>query len=211
MVDLWLEQAGSRWYGVARHEGKLVATVVAATREEADHILRGCLPLEAPASLVEEPSAEHRRVVRMLAGIEGGDETGKRFELSPAYVPEPLASVLCAAAAIPLGYVSTYGDIAAVAGTDARAVGKAMATNPLYPIVPCHRVVGSGYALVGYGGSSKARALRAKLARLRAEARGFDAAISIAAAGGLRAAPAEWAIARAVRDGVEDGPQLELW
>jgi O-6-methylguanine DNA methyltransferase len=211
MIELWLEQAGTRWYGVAHDDGKLVATAVAATCEEAGRIVRGCLPPEAKAPLAEEPCDELRRVVRMLADIEQGDESSKRFELSPEHLPEPLRSVLLAAASIPIGYVSTYGDIAAVAGTDALAVGKAMATNPLYPIVPCHRVVGFGYALVGYGRSRMVPALRAKLSRLRAEARGYDEATSIGAARGLRVAPAEWAIARAVRDGIEDGPQLGLW
>ena len=47
-----------------------------------------------------------------------------------------------------------------------------MATNPLYPIVPCHRVVGADMSLVGYGGKRSDRALRAKLSRLEGEARG---------------------------------------
>jgi O6-methylguanine-DNA--protein-cysteine methyltransferase len=48
-----------------------------------------------------------------------------------------------------------------------------MATNPLYPIVPCHRVVGADFSLVGYGGRKNLPALQAKLARLSKEAKGF--------------------------------------
>jgi methylated-DNA-[protein]-cysteine S-methyltransferase len=56
--------------------------------------------------------------------------------------------------AIPRGMTRTYGDIAREAGSPgaARAVGQAMARNPWPVIVPCHRVVGSGGSLTGFGG-----------------------------------------------------------
>lgn len=57
---------------------------------------------------------------------------------------------------IPYGEVMTYGQLAASMGGPpgaARAVGRAMATNPIPIIIPCHRVVGSKGALTGYGGA----------------------------------------------------------
>ena len=62
--------------------------------------------------------------------------------------------------------------IAKAADSEPRAVGRAMATNPLYPIVPCHRVVGADMSLVGYGGRQDEVAFNAKLNRLAAEKRG---------------------------------------
>jgi methylated-DNA-[protein]-cysteine S-methyltransferase len=55
---------------------------------------------------------------------------------------------------IPFGETRSYGDIAKAVGKPraARAVGRANNTNPLPVIVPCHRVVGAGGSLVGYGG-----------------------------------------------------------
>lgn len=55
-------------------------------------------------------------------------------------------------AKIPKGKVATYGEVAALAGNPkaARAVGMLMARNKDPKKVPCHRVVGSGGALVGY-------------------------------------------------------------
>jgi len=55
---------------------------------------------------------------------------------------------------IPRGQVRSYGWVAAQAGSPrgARAVGRAMATNPLPIVVPCHRVVGQGGQLTGFGG-----------------------------------------------------------
>lgn len=59
-----------------------------------------------------------------------------------------------AVAAIPAGRVATYGDIARSLGRPgaARAVGRAMATNPFPVVIPCHRVVGSDGSLTGFGG-----------------------------------------------------------
>lgn len=55
---------------------------------------------------------------------------------------------------IPAGETRTYGDIArAIKKPNAsRAVGSANHHNPLPVVIPCHRVIGSGGALVGYGG-----------------------------------------------------------
>lgn len=55
---------------------------------------------------------------------------------------------------IPRGQTMTYGQVARRAGSPraARAVGQAMARNPWPVIVPCHRVVGHGGRLTGFGG-----------------------------------------------------------
>ena len=55
---------------------------------------------------------------------------------------------------IPYGSTATYGGIAAALGRPgaARAVGGANHRNPVSIIVPCHRVVGAGSDLTGYGG-----------------------------------------------------------
>lgn len=55
--------------------------------------------------------------------------------------------------AIPFGETRTYGDIARAVNRPraAQAVGGACGRNPLSLLVPCHRVVGAGGALTGYG------------------------------------------------------------
>ncbi|HEY7272824.1 MAG TPA: methylated-DNA--[protein]-cysteine S-methyltransferase [Actinoplanes sp.] len=55
---------------------------------------------------------------------------------------------------IPYGEMRTYGAIATSLGdpTLARAVGTACNHNPVPVIVPCHRVVGAGGKMVGFGG-----------------------------------------------------------
>jgi O-6-methylguanine DNA methyltransferase len=73
--------------------------------------------------------------------------------------------VLKAVRRIPPGRVATYGDIAAIAGSPraSRAVGNIM-RECRDPGTPCHRVIGAGGALGGYGGN-----LQLKRELLRAE------------------------------------------
>jgi len=55
---------------------------------------------------------------------------------------------------IPYGETTSYGRIARRLGKPpgaARAVGAANGKNPIAVIVPCHRVVGEGGDLIGYG------------------------------------------------------------
>ncbi|MFD4951846.1 methylated-DNA--[protein]-cysteine S-methyltransferase [Streptomyces sp. NPDC058451] len=55
---------------------------------------------------------------------------------------------------IPYGETRSYGDLATALGKPgaSRAVGLANGKNPVGIIVPCHRVIGTGGSLTGYGG-----------------------------------------------------------
>jgi len=55
---------------------------------------------------------------------------------------------------VPYGQTVSYKELAERTGNPkaSRAVGSAMATNPIPIVVPCHRVLRSGGALGGYGG-----------------------------------------------------------
>ena len=59
---------------------------------------------------------------------------------------------------IPFGKTITYGEIAAqiarergISRMSAQAVGGAVGANPILIIMPCHRVIGAGGNLTGYG------------------------------------------------------------
>lgn len=63
---------------------------------------------------------------------------------------------------IPFGETTTYGELARELGDPvlARAVGRAVGSNPLSVIVPCHRVLGKDGRLTGYaGGLERKRSL----------------------------------------------------
>ena len=73
--------------------------------------------------------------------------------LAPAGTPfqQRVWAALCE---IPFGATASYGDTAARIGNPraCRAVGMANHQNPILIAVPCHRVIGAGGRLVGYGG-----------------------------------------------------------
>jgi methylated-DNA-[protein]-cysteine S-methyltransferase len=58
------------------------------------------------------------------------------------------------------GATTTYGALARALGrpSASRAVGAANGANPLWLIVPCHRVIGSDGALTGYAGGLQRKA-----------------------------------------------------
>jgi len=55
--------------------------------------------------------------------------------------------------AIPYGGTATYGEVASAVGSPgaARAVGGSLSRCPLFPAVPCHRVVMAGDGFSGWG------------------------------------------------------------
>lgn len=64
--------------------------------------------------------------------------------------------VWAALRAIPAGETRSYGQVAAAIGAPGavRAVGTANGANPVWLVVPCHRVVRSDGSVGGYGGGS---------------------------------------------------------
>ena len=67
--------------------------------------------------------------------------------------------------AIPYGETKTYGDLAAILGVSAQAVGQACGANTIPIIVPCHRVLGA----TSLGGFSGRGGIEAKVALLKLE------------------------------------------
>jgi methylated-DNA-[protein]-cysteine S-methyltransferase len=78
-----------------------------------------------------------------------------RFDLplAPRGTPFQLR-VWQAVESVPYGETRSYRDIAERIGSpkSVRAVGAANGANPLPLVIPCHRIVGAGGALTGFGG-----------------------------------------------------------
>lgn len=82
---------------------------------------------------------------------------GQRQDFNLSLAPDVTAfqgRVLAALQEIPYGQTRSYQDIATAIGNPraVRAVGGANGSNPLPIVIPCHRVIGSGGALTGFGG-----------------------------------------------------------
>jgi len=102
-------------------------------------------------------------------GLAGCDDAVWRTSLPEADREATLASgrkVLRACRNIPHGQTATYGALAARVGSPAaaRAVGGAMAANPIPLIIPCHRVLRADGGLGGFsttgGTATKQRLLQ---------------------------------------------------
>jgi methylated-DNA-[protein]-cysteine S-methyltransferase len=90
---------------------------------------------------------------RQLEAYFAGELRDFDIELAPTGTPFQL-QVWQALRAIPYGQTASYGEIARAVGQPgaARPVGGANNRNPIAIVVPCHRVIGSGGSLTGYGG-----------------------------------------------------------
>jgi methylated-DNA-[protein]-cysteine S-methyltransferase len=98
---------------------------------------------EVPASIVRSFAAYFAGETEVIDTIEVG-LSGTPFQ----------NRVWSALRGIPPGETRAYGAFAEQLGRPhaARAVGHANGANPLSIVVPCHRLVGAGGALVNYGG-----------------------------------------------------------
>jgi methylated-DNA-[protein]-cysteine S-methyltransferase len=118
-----------------------------------------------PARVVEQPSSldvARRELDEYFGGARHAFDLPLDLRLCTAFGRR----VLAVTAAIPYGSVSTYDRVAAAAGAEraGRAVGGALAANPVPIVVPCHRVVPAGGGVGHYAGGP-----RRKVALLRLE------------------------------------------
>ncbi|GLS03699.1 methylated-DNA--protein-cysteine methyltransferase [Chitiniphilus shinanonensis] len=103
------------------------------------------LPPDAPLHPPQTPLL--REVARQIAAY--GADPAFRFDLPYRLEGTPhQRAVWERIAAIPLGEIVRYAEIAWQVGSSARAVGTACGRNPLPIVIPCHRVV----AKQGLGG-----------------------------------------------------------
>ncbi|MEU7586360.1 methylated-DNA--[protein]-cysteine S-methyltransferase [Micromonospora sp. NPDC049230] len=103
----------------------------------------------------EEPDdALSRQAVAELRAYFAGELTAFTVPVSMPRGSDFERAVWREMTGIPYGETLTYGEVARRVGDAgaARAVGVACNRNPVPVIVPCHRIVGAGGKLVGFGG-----------------------------------------------------------
>ncbi|MBI4576571.1 MAG: methylated-DNA--[protein]-cysteine S-methyltransferase [Planctomycetes bacterium] len=115
-------------------------------------------------SEAEAPPALRRLARRVVEHLRGRPQDFRDVPLDLEAMSPFRRSVFRALREVAPGTVITYGELAARAGRPgaARAVGAALAANPVCLVVPCHRVVGAGGRLVGFsapGGMARKRRL----------------------------------------------------
>lgn len=122
--------------------------------EEKDgFIVRLWLPSENQAASQGEETPLLREAFAQLEAYLAGQRRTFELPLNPEGTPFML-SVWQALCAVPYGKTASYKAIAEAIGNPkaCRAVGMANNRNPIALFIPCHRIIGSNGALVGYGG-----------------------------------------------------------
>lgn len=115
--------------------------------------LRGAFP---GTTLKEKSDRSHKDALLTVAGKRSGPGKVKIHLKGTAFQIKVWRALL----EIPMGRLSTYGDIAKRIGHPkaVRAVGTAVGSNPIAPLIPCHRIIRSTGAIGKYywGGERKA-------------------------------------------------------
>lgn len=116
------------------------------------HFQDGARPMEIPGEWTRDPEAFAEAARQLSAYF-----AGRLFAFDLAMRPDGTEfqrAVLEEIGKVPYGDTTSYGEIARRIGRPgaSRAVGAANGRNPLPIVIPCHRVVGAGGRLTGYGG-----------------------------------------------------------
>jgi len=172
VFDTALGFAGIVWTeaGVTRFQLPC-ANAEAATR----NLLR-----RAPGAEAAEPSPVMAEIVDAAQRYFAGEMIDfARVALDLAGQDELFLEIYAAARRIGYGETTTYGRLAKTIGRSdweaARAVGQAMAKNPVALIIPCHRVLAAGGKIGGFsapgGAETKAKMLALEGVKLVPEQR----------------------------------------
>ncbi len=157
-------QTSAGWVGLAiSPKGLLALEYPRATREEALANLKGQWP---EASLAQGAPKE---IGEQLQRYYAGEPVAFQVKLDLEGYTAFQRRVWQATLKIPYGQTRTYSWIAEQIGSPraSRAVGAALAKNPIPIIIPCHRVIRNDGGLGGYGGG-----LEMKQSLLEMEAKG---------------------------------------
>ncbi len=126
----------------------MVSYVLDGVDDRLERLAREVSPrvLEVPARL----DRERRELDEYFSGARRAFDVPVDWRLISGFA----RSVLQRTAAIPFGGHSTYGEIAAEAGSPrgSRAAGNALGGNPIPIVIPCHRVLRAGGHIGGYTG-----------------------------------------------------------
>ena len=136
---------------IPSHEGEL--TLVARDGLLSALYMENQRHRPAAQTFGERDDAPFAAVIRQLGEYFAGERTAFDLPLSLHGTPFQ-RRVWEELTRIPYGETVSYGELAERIGrpSASRAVGLANGKNPVGIIVPCHRVVGSGGDLTGYGG-----------------------------------------------------------
>jgi len=151
MIRVCYQKRKNIWFGAAIQNEQVVAADFSLEEPDLRQLIRK-LPLDTPFHFIEEPDQFLADVLSALeTAFNGKDNKVYGFKIDMTLLSSYTRKVLNCTRLVPVGYVTTYGNLAKVAGGIARSVGRVEASNPFPLLIPCHRVVCSDFSLGGYG------------------------------------------------------------
>ncbi len=146
LFDTAIGSIGLAWNDTGISAIQLPEATPAATRAR--------LGTRSPDADVDGPPPPWVRdaITRVRAHLDGRPQDLTSLRLDPARVTPFTLRVYEALRRVPSGRTVSYGELAQLAGSPgaARAIGRAMATNPFPVVVPCHRVLAAGGKAGGF-------------------------------------------------------------
>ncbi len=120
-----------------------------------------------PDARNSSPAFMRLAVKRIIRYFNGNRENFSGIRICFEGIPDFGVKVLKAARKVPYGTVISYGKLAALAGSPraSRAVGSALAVNPVPVLIPCHRIIRSDRSIGGFSAGIKWKKTLLKIER----------------------------------------------
>jgi O-6-methylguanine DNA methyltransferase len=147
-------------------DGLLARLVFVGTKGQTAGTMKGANSGETKCAMNNAQSLAAELLRSEINGYFSGAIITFSVSIAPSGTPFQMR-VWDSLANIPYGHTATYGQIANSLGDAklSRAVGRANGANPIWIIIPCHRVIGAGGKLTGYAGGLWRKAELLKLER----------------------------------------------
>jgi O-6-methylguanine DNA methyltransferase len=141
------------WFSIGVNEDRemVACSFSGRTKNETERALIDSIP-KAEQHVTNDAAVDRAKFEQLYRIFAGKGKTVSGY-LDLSHVSEFRRNVYMILIRIPRGKVTTYGTIAKKLGSRrySRAVGGALASNPLPLVIPCHRVVLSSHKVGNYG------------------------------------------------------------
>ena len=151
MIYVYRQEIDGVWFAGGLENERVFATSFSTNEEAAMQSIAVSLPRNVPFKKNAQLSIRAVKLLNTLKTAFEGKDVASTFQIALDHLPAYTRSVLECVSVVPIGYVTTYGAVAKVSGAGPRAVGQAVASNPVPLLIPCHRVVRADFSLGGYG------------------------------------------------------------
>jgi O-6-methylguanine DNA methyltransferase len=151
MIRITSQQKDNIWFSLAVNEKNQMVALSFSDRNKSE--AEKAITKSIPASQIQTGGSIEPTTFQEVYEAYSGRGVGKLKSFDLSNVSEFRRKVYALLQAIPSGKVATYGALAKKLGGKryARAVGTAVATNPISLFIPCHRVVPASLKIGNYG------------------------------------------------------------